>query len=432
MIGIVLRRSPARWFLPLGAAFSLAVLFLRSRYWIGVWPQTAAAAQIPAILLSGLAAAAAAWSVAATTRFGMTEQLRAVAAARWRRELPFVLVVTGYFTGVILLCQVSAAVPTALTWPPGFGLAPGYAVMAMAVIVLSVAFGHLVGKLLSGMFAAAVAGLGWLLIALYLGQMLNLGVVSGPVWDEIDLPTVIARLLFAVALLALAIAIPPQTRDRTDRGWRRKGTTWFGAAALAATVILLGVTVAAGSPVRARQPVASPTCAGQTVKLCLWPEHEKYLPQIEAMAARIERLPDALAVPARVDEYGLTYRPSAPGQTYIVEVAHHSPFFGLVEGSMWAVAVSIADIIGSKNIHPCTKPGTFKSDADNLLAIEFRAWIEAYLVGGTSGPDYHTNAGVDSQNAAARGVARAHQGTAQEQFAWALKTKDAFNYAPCE
>ncbi len=99
---------------------------------------------------------------------------------------------------------------------------------------------------------------------------------------------------------------------------------------------------------------------------------------------------------------------------------------------MWAGAVSLADIIGSKNIHPCTRAGTFKSDADNLLAIEFRAWIEAYLVGGTSGPDYHTNAGVDSQNAAARGVARAHQGTAQEQFAWALKTKDAFNYAPCE
>ncbi|MBN9609251.1 MAG: hypothetical protein J0I11_08030 [Actinobacteria bacterium] len=397
-----------------------------------MWPQTAAAAQIPAILLSGLAAAAAAWSVTATTRFGMTEQMRAMVVPGWRRELPFALVVTGYFAGVILLCQVVAAVPTARTWPPGFGLVPGYVVMALVVIVLSVAFGHLVGKLLSGMFAAAVAGLAWLLIAMYLGQMIGLGVVSGPVWDEIDLPIVLARLLFAVALLALAIVIPPRSRARADGGWRRKGATWFGATALAATVLLLGVTVAAGSPIKARPPVATDECAGVTVKLCLWPEHAKYLPQIEAMAARLDQMPDSLEVPARIDEYGLTYRPGVPGQTVFTDVPDHPPYFALVEGSMWSVAVSIADIIGRKNIHPCTAPGTSKSDDEYLRAVEFVAWVEAYLVGGTGGPDYHTSAGADRQAAAARGVARAHHGTAEEQFAWALKTKNAFNDAPCQ
>ncbi|HEY0698625.1 MAG TPA: hypothetical protein VGD43_12545, partial [Micromonospora sp.] len=74
-----LRNCPVRWALPVLVALDLAALFLRSRYWIGVWPETGAAAQVPAYLLAPLVAGAAAWAAAAPVRQRTGEQ---VAAAR--------------------------------------------------------------------------------------------------------------------------------------------------------------------------------------------------------------------------------------------------------------------------------------------------------------------------------------------------------------
>ena len=54
-----LRTSPIRWALPVLVALDMAVIFLRGRHWIGVWPETGAAAQVPAYLLGVVGAGAA-------------------------------------------------------------------------------------------------------------------------------------------------------------------------------------------------------------------------------------------------------------------------------------------------------------------------------------------------------------------------------------
>ncbi|MER7169588.1 hypothetical protein ABT336_26475, partial [Micromonospora sp. NPDC000207] len=42
-----LRNSPIRWALPVLVLLDLAVIFLRTRHWMGVWPETGAAAEGP-------------------------------------------------------------------------------------------------------------------------------------------------------------------------------------------------------------------------------------------------------------------------------------------------------------------------------------------------------------------------------------------------
>lgn len=49
-----LRNCPVRWAVPPLIALDLAVLFLRNRYWLGVWPQAGAAAQLAAYLVLSL------------------------------------------------------------------------------------------------------------------------------------------------------------------------------------------------------------------------------------------------------------------------------------------------------------------------------------------------------------------------------------------
>ncbi|MEU5941042.1 hypothetical protein ABZ807_18025 [Micromonospora sp. NPDC047548] len=415
----------------------MAMLFLRNRHWIGVWPETAAAAQMPATLLSGLAAAAAAWSVAAPARHGTAEQSLPLVVPRWRRELPGAAAVVAYFVAVSLLGQLVGVVVTARTAPPGFGLWPGYVVMALVVIVLAVAFGHAVGKVLSGRFAAAVAGLAWLIIAMYLGQLLDLSVLDGRVYDQINLLTITVRLLFAVVLLALAILLPPlnlRVGGHIPPGagepfaLRRLGPA---AVVSAATVVLLIAAAGLGSPIEARPEPAAALCQGTKVQVCLWPEHKKYEKDVAEITARIDRLPAFFTIPPRFDEYGLSYRSMSTDATvFYTDRGDRPPYFFILDGSIWSITGTMATEIVARSLTFCADEGASKGEQVDLRAVELQNWLEGYLVGGGQ-PDYRTNASSERQAAAARGHERANQGSAAVQFAWASELVKGFNSAPC-
>lgn len=432
---LILKRSPARWFVPFALAIGLAMLFVRGRYWMGVWPETSAAAQIPAILVSGLSAAAAAWSVGATARNGTVEQTIASALPRWRRELPGAVATLFYFAVASLAVQAVAFTFTIRANPPGFGLWPGYVLMALVVTVLSVAFGHLVGKLLSGRFAAAVAGLTWFIGATFFGSSLELTVLKGPVYEEVDGLTMVVRFLAALALFALAVVVPPLASiNRATLGDSRsvfhRLRPLLVTSAVSMTLVLTAGLL--GTPISARQPEGEALCQGdRRITICLWPEHEKYREMVAGIIDRAERLPPEFAVPNQLDEYGISFRASVDAGSGVIDVsADHLPYFVLAEGSIWSVSGQLAVETVKDSLTYCDGEAATKGERLDEKAIELQDWLEAYLAGGGR-PDYRTNASAERKDVASRAIDRANSGDIAAQVSWATTVIKDYNGAPC-
>ncbi|MFF5230963.1 hypothetical protein [Dactylosporangium sp. NPDC000521] len=431
---LTLRRSPVRWFVPFALVASLAVLLVRDRYWIGVWSETSAAAQIPALLVSGLSAAAAAWSVGSTARHGTVEQTLASALPRWRRELSGVVGALFYFAVVSLAVQAVAVAFTVRTNPPGFGMWAGYLLMGLVVTVLSVAFGHVIGKWLSGRFAAAVAGLSWFIVATYLGQSLALTVLSGPVYEQVDELTMVVRLLAALALVAVAVMVP--SMDSATRAVAsgaesvpRRSRPLVLTSAVAVFLLLFAAML--GNPITARQPTTAALCQGaQRVVICLWPAHEKYRAMVSGIIDRAERLPPELKIPPHFDEYGLSFRPFSTDSRNVDLTTDHLPYFILTEGSIWSVSGPIAVETVKNSLTFCEGDVATKGQQLNDTVTELQDWLEAYLAGGGR-PDYHTSAAAERKAIASRAIDRANSGDIAAQLSWAATVIKDYNGASC-
>jgi hypothetical protein len=164
------RNSPIRYALPVLIAIDVAVLLLRNRYWIGVWPETGAAAQVPASLLGVVGAGAAAWAAGAPARHRLEEQLTAarVHPARieaYRLGATLIVLLIPYMVG-----QAVAFAVTARTFPPGVHLWLGYLLLGVFVTLLAVVLGWACGKLLGPVFAALTAALGFLFLSALLDR----------------------------------------------------------------------------------------------------------------------------------------------------------------------------------------------------------------------------------------------------------------------
>jgi len=110
-----LRTSVARWgFAPL-LVLGLAILFGRSRFWIGIWPETGAAAQISAFFVSVFAAGLAAWVAAAVELRGLHEQEAAAAIRPVTIELTRFAAALSWLVAPYLLVAAVAFVTTAAT-----------------------------------------------------------------------------------------------------------------------------------------------------------------------------------------------------------------------------------------------------------------------------------------------------------------------------
>jgi hypothetical protein len=142
---VELRRSPLRWWLPVFVLVDVAAVFGRSQWWIGVWPQASAAAQIPSLFFAPVLAAGAAWSASRARRYRMTDQLAAAALPGWRVEVVQLAATLTYGLVAYLVGMVAAAAVSAPDAGPGF-LWPGYVVLGACVIVASAAVGHVAGR----------------------------------------------------------------------------------------------------------------------------------------------------------------------------------------------------------------------------------------------------------------------------------------------
>lgn len=403
------RNSPIRWALPALVAIDLAVLFLRNRFWIGVWPETGAAALVPAYLLGVVGAGAAAWSAGAPARHGLAEQLSAarvhpMAADLHRLGAALVVLLIPYLTG-----QAVAFAITARTFPPGMHLWFGYVVLGVFVILMAVALGWACGKLLGPVFAALAAAVGFLFLATLLDRM-GFVVVSGRPEVAVDPLPLILR-LGSIGVLLLALLWLPAVPTGQHR--RR-------AMMLVPAVLPLAFALVATDAVSERRPPGDRAiCVDGRTMLCVWPEHEKYLPQLRELTARVDALPEVFVPPSRINEVGLeeTWVIGPDGRKYLTD----SPIFYILEGSPWSYAGDIGKSIakstfGFTDSQACNWESLTPADGSRIWAVD--AWLEAYLVGKGS-PDYHTDAPADVQQAWSRGRELARNSSRTEQFRWA-------------
>ncbi|WP_162562149.1 hypothetical protein [Salinispora oceanensis] len=403
-----LKNNSARWgFLPL-TILGIAVLFGRNRFWIGIWPESGAAAQVGAYFLSIFAAGSAAWVAASVELRGLSEQAMSAAIRPIKVELTRFSATLLWLIAPYLVVSASAFVATAVTlFPQGWLSFLMYILLGTALIVFGASWGWLVGKLLSPLVAALCAALSWFIGMSLLGSVTQLVRQSGPPWIEVQSTPVILRLTVILAFAAIVCALPSRVARPVLFGQR----VAVSVAALVGVVAVHLTTVVADQ----RPPAAKPLCLQKTIEYCLWPEHAKYAPMIEAIDQQIAMLPVDLPLPDRVVDYALSGSTKWSDDRTAIEVpGKFDPEFDISEGSRWALARGVARAIMGTVFAECRPDAA--PDPERRMEQMF-AWLE-WRLADSGGPDYRTNAPASLQTAWSTGRLAAAGKSDQDQGIW--------------
>ncbi|RBQ12881.1 hypothetical protein DQE82_03725 [Micromonospora sp. LHW51205] len=306
---IEMRRSPLRWWLPFLVLVDVSMLFSRSTEWIGVWPQTSAAAQLPVFYFAIILAAGAAWASGRVYRSETTENMAAAASPPWRREAIQLATTVVYGLMPFLVGTVVAAVTTAIGDSPRGFLWPGYLVLATVLIVCTCALGHLLGRTIQSKIAAPLIGpvVVFMIVGFGVLPFLELAVLSGAPQFKVELAPMLARLALAAALVGAALSAGGTAAGRSW-SWFGRGYQFQHAAYLASAgaVVLSLVLIYVAGPLRSARPAPEePLCSDSTPKVCVWPEQRVHLARMVPVAERLGALSAVLVVPGTFYEEGL-------------------------------------------------------------------------------------------------------------------------------
>jgi hypothetical protein len=367
---IELRRSPLLTAFPVMIAVDLLVLFGRSRYWIGVWPEASAAAQVVTLFLGPVLAAVSAWQAGRSSRSGMPETVLAAARPIWRIEAARLSATLSLgFLAYVIGC-LTAAVISFGEAGPGF-LWPSYLLLGASTLIIFASVGHLAGRWWpSAAFTPVVCALGCFISMLALPFKFN--VLAGPPDQYLRPLPVAVRLLFALALASLAVTAPPLRS--AVRQMPRQGTPLLirGVAIGSATASLIALAaMPTAGEMRVERPASvTASLCERTEKnapqVCVWPEHRKYLPELTAMAQRLGRPTQSwLKSPAAFHEFGL----------------HRTQWgdrgFDIAEGHVRTAAIAMADQVFTESLGICIPPPEEKrawQAIDNIhLWLEYRS-----------------------------------------------------------
>lgn len=374
------KRSPLRWWWPLLVLLDLAVLFGRADWWVGEWPQASVETQIAAFYIAPLVAASAAWSAGRRYRDRTASLVEASARPAWQVEATQLLATVVYGIAVYV---VGAAVAAGVSLADGGGgvgfLWPGYLALGGALIVASVAFGHIAGSWSSSQFLAPVTtALAAFVVIAWMGGGLGLFVLNGAP-DLVPMRSAVAWRV-AAALVAVALAVTV-SRPRGPVRWSRNGMRLAAAVTAAAFAATVAGAQRAGAVQGQRTPPASDAavCTSGHPALCLWPDDAKYRPQAQAMTARLQVLQaDGIKVSDIYYERGL--RGPDPGGLD----------FYVMEGSLWDAAETIGDEIGHNAlIADCQVQNGVDDPAVFRAVGELNVWLTMRVFGGGQPSSMH-------------------------------------------
>ncbi|MFD8581818.1 ABC transporter permease [Streptomyces californicus] len=405
---IELRRSPLLTALPVMIAVDLVVLFGRARYWIGVWPEASVAAQVVTLFLGPVLAGVSAWQAGRSSRAGMPEAVLAAARPGWRIESArLAATLTLGFLAYAIGCFTAAAISFGEAGP-GF-LWPSYLLLGASTLVIFASVGHLAGRWWpSPTFTPAVCTLGCFISMLTLPFKLN--VLAGPPDQHLRPLPVALRLLFALALATLAVTAPLLRRS-AKREMSRHRTPWHIRSVAAGSAVLSLVALAAipaAGEMRVNRPATAtePVCERaeeNSPRVCVWPEHRKYLPELTRMAQRLNRPQPWLKAPRTFYEFGLQRSDMGDGG------------FDIAEGHVRTAAIAMADQVLTQTLGQCMLPNEEKRAWQAMDNIHL--WLEYRSMGQTPAV---ADEGLHMQGVASaqRAAAQISQAPEAEQRKW--------------
>ncbi|MFE3688060.1 ABC transporter permease [Streptomyces sp. NPDC059095] len=366
---IELRRSPLLTAFPVMIAVDLVVLFGRSRYWMGVWPEASVAAQVVTMFLGPVLAGVSAWQAGRSSRSGMPEFLLGAARPSWRIEaVRLAATLTLGFLAYGIGCLTAAAVSFGDAGP-GF-LWPSYLLLGAAALIIYASVGHLAGRWWpSAGFTPIVCALGSLIALLVLP--LKFDVLAGPPDTYVRPQTVAVRVLCAVALAVLAVTAPPLKGRAVPRRKTPLHLRGVAAGAAACSLVLMALAAPKDGQLTVARPssAVTPLCdrASQDApRVCVWPEHRKYLPDLTRMAQRLGQTGQpGMKAPDAFYEFGL--RRTKLGDRGL----------DITEGHTRTAAIAMAHQVFTESFGQCRPPHHEKrawQAIDNLhLWLEYRS-----------------------------------------------------------
>lgn len=370
---IELRRSPLLTAFPVMIAVDLLVLFGRSRYWIGVWPEASVAAQIVTLFLGPVLAGVSAWQAGRSSRAAMPEFLLAAARPGWQIEaVRLAATLTLGFLAYGIGCLTAAAVSLGDAGP-GF-LWPSYLLLGASTLIIFASVGHLAGRWWpSAGFTPIVCALGCFISMLALPFKFN--VLAGPPDTHMNPLPVALRLLCALALAVLAVTAPPLKRKAERQTPRRKSPRHVRGIAVGAVVVALTAlaSTSAAGELRVERPssATTPLCdrADESApRVCVWPEHRKYLPELTRMAQRLDHTQQSwIKTPAVFYEFGLR-------RTDLGDRG-----FDIAEGHVRTAAIAMSDQVFTESFGDCSPPEDERRAWQSMDNIAL--WLEYQAVG---------------------------------------------------
>jgi hypothetical protein len=375
ILWIELRNSPLRWFLPGLIIIDLAAVFGRELYWIGVWPQASAAAQIPALYLGPALSATTAWVAGRSKRANFDEHLAAASRQAWQIDGLQFAVILLYGLLAFSAGALAAAAVSIKFAGPGF-LWPSYLLLGIAVLIVCAAIGHAMGRLINVRFIVpVVCGIVTFWAIKNSGSPLELFVLYGDPQVIISVVPLAHRLLFAIFAALLAVILPTML-IRTRAGWRtRANLLALGGGSL--TVIgAAGLAVLNAGPLIVERSVPKvPLCSNSTPKVCVWPDDRKYLDELTIMAKRLAEIPgDLISLPPAFYERGL--RGTSRDAVYYQD-------FYIIEGFLWSAAEGMAGQVLDTTIKNwCDAADQYKGDRRMAAMWELMIWLKSRATGG--------------------------------------------------
>lgn len=295
ILWIEFKRSPAKWFAPVVGAVIAVFATIRYDQWYGVWSQTSMVVQFGTAMAMPVIAAAAAWAGYDRARSGMSEQQHTTSVNPWGREG---MTVTAALLW-LLLPVVGAYIAVSLVSAPVAGAGGPWMTFlwnALNLVVLATGYGYLLARVLPSPFTIAAAGFSTavLLFAHSDNPNWTLFTVNGYPNLVISWPALAARIGLGIAVLALA------TGAGAIRQWSRTRRTKESAAWIAMLGIVAAVIAAIplSGPFQVdRVPLGYEECTDTYPRVCLWPEHRRYLPTADEYVERFNELSEFFVLP---------------------------------------------------------------------------------------------------------------------------------------
>jgi hypothetical protein len=290
-----LRRSSARWWtLPFGAAIAMYLLASYDR-WYAIGSQSGAAIQIGAGLGTVIASAAATWAGVQRSRSDQEDQLAISVMSPWVREaLPLLAVLTHLTAPIVLAVGVVSGINAA--WGRAGLVWPTFIWLAMVIVLLCISAGYLLGRVLPSPFTVAAASIIMAIVVMAGTDVERFALITLYGYPDLRLSwsALASRVFLCLTVLMVAVGAGAW------REWaRRRRLNPRSGPAIAAVAMGIGViAVGFSGPLQVeRGYVGGAPCTETYPMVCVWYEHERHLPLMEAYVGRFNELEEFIALP---------------------------------------------------------------------------------------------------------------------------------------